>query len=162
MREKKCTNNYETLITLYFFNEYEYNFIRLTVQPWPKLLWWKFKVRIRGLKQQHCPRDFGISMSEEQNTSCQDDSGHESDNSPLPQSQTSVSPKPDNQHPDDTRPNSIMTSSPHPSLDHARFKSSLERFRVDQGNVVISEKGTHICQQQIARNPGSKSKRTKF
>ena len=37
---------------------------------------------------------------EEQNTSCPVDSGQESDLSPSPQSETSVSPKPDTQHPE--------------------------------------------------------------
>eukprot|EP00091_Calanus_sinicus_P001196 TRINITY_DN11163_c0_g1_i1.p1 TRINITY_DN11163_c0_g1~~TRINITY_DN11163_c0_g1_i1.p1 ORF type:complete len:324 (-),score=39.90 TRINITY_DN11163_c0_g1_i1:202-1173(-) len=96
-------------------------------------------------------------QSEEQNTSCQEDSGQESDISPSPQSETSVSPKPDTHHQEDTRLNSQMTSSPPPSQDHARFRSILERFRVDQGSVVLSEKGTHVCQQQISRNPGNKS-----
>jgi len=96
-------------------------------------------------------------QSEEQNNSCQDDSGQESDISPSPQSETSVSPKPDSQQSEDTRLNSQMTSSPPPSQDHARFRSILERFRVDQASVVISEKGTHVCQQQIARNPSNKS-----
>ena len=36
-------------------------------------------------------------QSEEQNTSCPEDSGQESDLSPSPQSETSVSPKPDTQ-----------------------------------------------------------------
>ena len=95
-------------------------------------------------------------QSEEQNTTCQEDSGQESDISPSPQSETSVSPKPDTHQPEDSRLNSQMSSSPPPSQDHARFKSILERFRVDQGSVVISEKGTHVCPQQIARNSGGK------
>ena len=96
-------------------------------------------------------------QTEEQNTSCQEDSGQESDISPSPQSETSVSPKPDTQQLDDTRLNTLMTSLPPSSQDHARFKSILERFRVDQGSVIISEKGAHNCSQQIERNPGSKS-----
>jgi len=96
-------------------------------------------------------------QSEEQNTSCPDDSGQESDISPSPQSETSVSPKPDTQQPEDTRLNTVMASSPPPTQDQARFKSILDRFRVDQESVVISDKGTHFCQQEIARNPGSKS-----
>lgn len=96
-------------------------------------------------------------QSEEQTTSCPDDSGQESDISASPQSETSVSPKPDTQQPDDTRLTSVMASSPPPTQDHARFKSILERFRVDQESVVISDKGAHFCQQEIARNPASKS-----
>ena len=33
----------------------------------------------------------------------------------------------------------------------------LERFHVDPGIIIISEKGPYICQQEIARNHGSKS-----
>jgi hypothetical protein len=87
--------------------------------------------------------------NEKQIASCHDDGGQESD--------ISVLPKPDTQHPEDTRLNSRMTSSPPPSQDHARFNSILERFWVDQGSPVNSEKGTHICQQEIAKNPGRKS-----
>ena len=50
-----------------------------------------------------------------------------------------------------------MTSSHAPSQDHSWFKSILERFRVEQGSAVSSEKSTHVCQQQFAKNPGSKS-----
>ena len=96
-------------------------------------------------------------QSEENNTSCPEDSGQESDISKSPQSVTSVSPKPDTHIPEDTRLNSPMTSSPHPSHDHVLFKSTLERFKVDQESAVISDKGTNFCQPEIARNPGSKS-----
>ena len=96
-------------------------------------------------------------QSEEQNTSCPDDSGQESDISPSPQSETSVSPKPDTQQPEDTRLNTVMASSPPPTQDQARFKSILDRFRVDQESVVISDKGNDYDQQEITRNPGNKS-----
>ena len=79
-------------------------------------------------------------QSEEQNTSCQEDSGQESDISPSPQSETSVSPKPDTHQPEDSRLNYQMSSSPPPSQDHARFKSILERFHVDPESVVLSKK----------------------
>jgi len=93
-------------------------------------------------------------QSEEQTVSSLDDSGHESDISPSPQSETSVSPKPDEEY---NRINTLKASSPPPSQDPVRFKSILERFRLDQESVVISDKGNHFCQQEIARNPASKS-----
>ena len=96
-------------------------------------------------------------QSKEQSASCQDDSGQESDISPSPQSENSVSPKPDTQHPEDIRLNTLISTSPPPTQDHVRFKSILERFRVDQESVVISDKGTQFCQPEITRNPGSKS-----
>ena len=73
--------------------------------------------------------------SEGNNTSCLDDSGQESDISPSPQSETSVSPKPDTQQPEDTRLNIPMTSCPPPSQEHVRLKSILERFRVDKESL---------------------------
>ena len=96
-------------------------------------------------------------QSEEQNTTCPDDSGHESDISQSPQSETSVSPKPDTQQPDDPRLNTHIPSSLPQTQDHAQFKSSITKFGVDQESVAISEKGTRYCHQEMARNPGSKS-----
>ena len=98
-------------------------------------------------------------QSEEQNTSCQDDSGQESDMSASPQSETSVSPKPlTQQQPEETRLANIPTASPQPPhLEQARFKSIIERFRVDQESVVISDKGAHIYKQEITKYPESKS-----
>jgi len=78
----------------------------------------------------------------------QTDSGQESDISPSPQSDTSVSPKPeDKQQEDTTRLNSAIASSTSFPNDQARVKSILE-------SVVISEKGNNNSQQKISRNAG--------
>jgi len=96
-------------------------------------------------------------QSEEQNT-CKDDSGQESDISASPQSETSISPKSDTQQQIETRRlNSPLTSSSIPTREEARFKSIFERFRLDQESVVISDKGDHIYKQGANRHPLSKS-----
>jgi len=78
----------------------------------------------------------------------QSDSGQESDISPSPQSDTSVSPKPeDKQQEDATRLNSAIASSTSLPNDQARVKSILE-------SVVISDKGNNNSQQKISRNAG--------
>ena len=55
-------------------------------------------------------------QSEEENTTFPDDSRHESDISPSPQSETYVSPKPDTNQPEDTRLNTLQEM----TIDHAR------------------------------------------
>ena len=96
-------------------------------------------------------------QSEEQHRTCTDDSGQESEISPSPLSETSVSTKPDTHQTEDTRVNKLTPSDPSPIQNHARFKSILERFRDDQESVLNSHKGRHICSQEIARNSGCKS-----
>jgi len=97
-------------------------------------------------------------QSEEQNTSCKDDSGQESDISASPQSETSVSPRPETQQQvETTRLSNVATSSPPLHFEQARFQSIFERFRVDQESVVISDNGDHIYKQEIAKHPKSKN-----
>ena len=97
-------------------------------------------------------------QSEEQNTSCKDDSGQESDISASPQSETSGSPRPETQQIADTSRLTIIasTSSPSPQ-DHARSKSILERFEIDQEHSIMSDNGANSYRQEIARNSSSKS-----
>jgi len=88
----------------------------------------------------------------------QTDSGQESDISPSPQSDTSVSPKPeDKQQEDATRENNLIPATTAVPTDQSRLKSIFERFRVDQQSVLISDKSTHLSQPEIAKNPVSKS-----
>ena len=99
-------------------------------------------------------------QSEEQNTSCQDDSGQESDMSASPQSETSVSPKPDSQQLGDTSrlTNITSTLSSHtPPQDHSRCKTIMKRFQVDQEHSIISDNGDNFYRQGIERNQTGKN-----